>query len=91
MNYNEILAPTAESYLAMEDVMRLLPSNAYRHGFNAHLGDDTTFATLFGSMKNARAMDRRFQWPKLFPTVVPTTEERKDILSGKVKLEEIVN
>jgi len=90
MKYNEILVPTTETFCAMQDVMRLLPSNAYRYGFNAHLGDDTTLGTLFGSMHTAYAMDRRFQWPKLFPTVVPTSEERKEILAGKVKLEEMV-
>ena len=90
MKYNEMLVPTTETFCAMQDVMRLLPSNAYRYGFNAHLGDDTTLGTLFGSMHTAYAMDRRFQWPKLFPTVVPTSEERKEILAGKVKLEEIV-
>ena len=90
MTYNDLLKPRTETYLEMTCLMRLLPSNAYGYGNNAHLGDDLTWQTFWGSEYSTNQMKRRFKFDWFFPNEQPNTPERKAVLAGKMKLDEIV-
>ena len=90
MSYNDLLKARTEDYIQMSCLMRLLPSNAYGYGNNAHLGDDLTWQTFWGSEYASRQMRRRFKYDWFFPNEQPNTLERKAVLEGKMKLDEIV-
>ena len=89
MEFNDILRANCEDTIAMEDVIRWLPSHAYEFGYNAHLGDNMATTLLWGDKSNLRKLQRQFKYNWFFPVAEKSLLERASLLKGETSLTQL--